>query len=321
MKPSISVIIPVYNREVIVKTALDSLVSQTFKDFEAVIIDDGSTDQTAETIASYNCSNFRYIYQENVGVAAARNKGIAEAKGDFVCFLDSDDYYEPAFLEKMYKELTDRKNDVCYCGYYNVTPLRRIKSKTTFRKGDVFLDYLLGNVDVHTTAYMVRRDFLEKNKLKFTEGVSWGEDVEFFAQVVSKTVKVTCVKEHLTNYTIFEDREKLSAFTMDKIDKEINFINRLLEKEEFSRNLKARKALLNYRLSALITYRLLKAISLGGIEQEVLEYYMKYKKEIHRISLNNKLRSVKLNINKLLLLYRLSKISNQGISLGRGKSE
>ncbi|PKC52446.1 nucleotide-diphospho-sugar transferase [Rhizophagus irregularis] len=103
MNPSVSVIIPVYNRENKIKIALESLINQSYQNFEAIIIDDGSTDQTAKVIKEYNCSNFRYVYQENSGVSVARNKGIAESKGEYICFLDSDDFYEPTFIEKMWK--------------------------------------------------------------------------------------------------------------------------------------------------------------------------------------------------------------------------
>jgi len=104
MTYKISVIVPAYNEEKYLSTALDSLVNQTFKDFEVIIINDGSTDNTQKVIDKYTkkYQNFHSIYQENSGVSSSRNKGIEEAKGDYLAFLDGDDTYTPGALENLY---------------------------------------------------------------------------------------------------------------------------------------------------------------------------------------------------------------------------
>ncbi len=94
----ISIIIPTFNRGFIVTRAIDSALSQTYKDFEIIVVDDGSTDNTRAVLAPYK-AQIRYFYQENQGVAGARNKGIKESKGEFIAFLDSDDYWHPEKLE------------------------------------------------------------------------------------------------------------------------------------------------------------------------------------------------------------------------------
>jgi len=100
-----SVIIPTYNRKYFLKIAVESVLSQSFQDFELIIVDDGSTDSTQTLIKEYlNFSGkIHYLYQENKGPASARNKGIKEAKGDFICFLDSDDRYRVNKLEITYE--------------------------------------------------------------------------------------------------------------------------------------------------------------------------------------------------------------------------
>ncbi|MEM4724269.1 MAG: glycosyltransferase family A protein, partial [Candidatus Hadarchaeum sp.] len=96
---SVSVIIPCYNHGHYLPCAVNSVMAQTFADWEAIIVDDGSTDNTREVAAQFTDSRVRYIYQDNRGLAAARNTGIRAAQGEYLAFLDADDEWEPTFLE------------------------------------------------------------------------------------------------------------------------------------------------------------------------------------------------------------------------------
>jgi glycosyltransferase involved in cell wall biosynthesis len=97
VKPEVSVIVPTYNRGWIIKEALDSVFAQDFKDFELIVVDDGSTDNTKDILKSYP-HEITVIHQQNLGVSAARNQGIASASGKFIAFLDSDDLWLPGKL-------------------------------------------------------------------------------------------------------------------------------------------------------------------------------------------------------------------------------
>ena len=97
--PFFSVIIPTYNREKFLKIALESVLGQTFKDFELIIVDDGSVDDTSELIKNYSDERIKYYYQANMGVASARNQGFKLSKGEFIAFLDSDDRWDPRKLQ------------------------------------------------------------------------------------------------------------------------------------------------------------------------------------------------------------------------------
>lgn len=98
--PDVSVIIPCYNHAHYLPYAVNSVLAQTFAGWEAIIVDDGSTDDTRETAASFADPRVRYIYQENRGLAAARNAGIRASSGKYLAFLDADDEWEPAFIER-----------------------------------------------------------------------------------------------------------------------------------------------------------------------------------------------------------------------------
>jgi len=110
--PKVSVIIPTYNRSQFVCETVESVLSQTYKDFEIIVIDDGSTDGTKDVLAHYS-DQIKYIYQQNQGVGAARNKGITEARGEYLAFIDDDDLWLPEKLEKQV-EYMDNHPDVAF---------------------------------------------------------------------------------------------------------------------------------------------------------------------------------------------------------------
>ena len=117
--PLISVIVPAYNVEKYIKTCLDSLINQTYFNFEIIVVNDGSTDQTEEILRSYQSNpKFRIYSQENGGLSAARNQGLKLANGELVCFVDSDDSVKSDYLEKLVAPfIEDVDVDITVCGY------------------------------------------------------------------------------------------------------------------------------------------------------------------------------------------------------------
>lgn len=103
--PFFSVIIPLFNKEKFIEATLKSVLNQSFIDFEILIIDDGSTDNSASIIKGFDDARIRYYYKENAGVSSARNYGIEKAQSNYISFIDADDYWYPDFLEEMFKNI------------------------------------------------------------------------------------------------------------------------------------------------------------------------------------------------------------------------
>lgn len=164
-EPRISVVIPTYNRQELLIEAIGSVLAQTYQDFEIIVVDDGSTDNTEEKIQPY-LSRVRYIKQRNQGVAAARNAGIRHAKGEYLCFLDSDDIWLP---EKLSTQIAFADKHPQY-GLI-ATEIQGIDdskkkvgtnkaAKYTIRNGNVADDLLFGNW-IQTSTVMVPSRCLE----------------------------------------------------------------------------------------------------------------------------------------------------------------
>lgn len=115
----ISIIIPIYNTEKYLEKCLASVKSQTFYDFEALLIDDGCTDGSKEIINKYikEDKRFKYLGGKHIGFPYSKNLGLDNAKGDYICFVDSDDYLEPNYLELLLKGLQESNSDICCCRY------------------------------------------------------------------------------------------------------------------------------------------------------------------------------------------------------------
>src|SRR5574344_661413 len=118
MEKKVSIIIPVYNTEEYLDECLQSLINQTLKDIEIICIDDGSTDCSAEILHEYSLkdSRIKVLKQRNYGQSAARNKGLMFANGEYISFLDSDDFISEDMLEKLYCKAKEQNTDITMCG-------------------------------------------------------------------------------------------------------------------------------------------------------------------------------------------------------------
>ncbi len=193
--PKVSVIVPVYNVEKYIERCLDSLVNQTLKDIEIIIVNDGSQDNSENIIREYEkkYSNIVYVKKENGGLSDARNYGLKYAKGDFIAFLDSDDYVNIALYEKMYKKAIEENADYVECNFYWVYPDKKREDmgvKYTNKKE------MMVYARVVAWNKLIKRDII---KDLFPVGLNY-EDVEFFYKLLPNINKFSFVEEPLIYY-------------------------------------------------------------------------------------------------------------------------
>ena len=181
--PKISVIIPTNNRSNFIKNALSSAQKQTFKDFEIIIVDDGSCDETYKVISNFN-SNIRYIYQPNCGVSSARNMGIQNSRGKLIAFLDSDDLWHPEKLQKQYDFLENNKAiNICYTGSYWIRNREKVNPPKRYapRSGNIF-QHILDCCFVGASFTILRRELFDKYGL-FDESLPVCEDHDLWIRL------------------------------------------------------------------------------------------------------------------------------------------
>lgn len=199
----ISVIVPVYNSEKYLKECLDSLQNQSLKDIEIIVINDGSTDNSENIIKTYlDDSRFKYLKQENQGQAVARNKGLEIACGEYISFIDSDDYIDLNMFEELYKA-SNQKYDLVVCDFY-LTYLNNEEKKDIYssilnkKEGKIASkEYLFAGVSPWNKIY--KRTFLKKNNFRFPEGIIY-EDYASIPTLALYNPKIYYVKKAFLHY-------------------------------------------------------------------------------------------------------------------------
>lgn len=195
----VSVIIPVYNVENYLRKCLNSLVNQTLKDIEIIVVNDGTTDNSQEIINEYvkkYPKKVVSIIQENGGQGAARNTGLLHAKGEYIGYVDSDDYVEENMYEELYKKAKEEDSDIVICGN-NVVK----ENYELFSKEDVDKEFLLGKMAVWNKIY--KKNIIVDNKIQFRSKV-WYEDLDFTMKVYFSSKKISYVDKPLYNYLLRE---------------------------------------------------------------------------------------------------------------------
>lgn len=217
----ISVIVPIYNAEANLKRCIDSVLSQTHNDFELILINDGSTDRSLEICenAALLDKRVKVISIENSGVSNARNLGLENSKGDYISFIDSDDYVTPDYLYYLYETLISTSSDIALGGTIDVKD--GVERKTSEDNGEVFAikarDFKWIGPLAHTVVWgaLYRRKVIEE--LKFDSSLFVGEDTYFFAKALKNASTVSYVKRCMYYYVIYSESESHGSFTDKKV--------------------------------------------------------------------------------------------------------
>ena len=186
--PKVSIIVPVYKVEKFLRRCIDSILAQTFTDFELLLVDDGSPDNSGKICDEYarNDSRIRVFHKENGGVSSARNFGIDNAKGLWTCFVDSDDYWCSENFLSMFDKIDD-KIDIVHFGYTLETKSKKLIRTSEFiseRYVDTVPFFHKGIFSSCSWSYFFSTEHLHKFKIRFNETVKYSEDREFIIKSI-----------------------------------------------------------------------------------------------------------------------------------------
>lgn len=186
MNPLISIIVPTYNVEKYIRTCIESILAQTYRNVEVIIVNDGSTDQSLAVISDLICShhNVKVINQKNQGVSVARNTGIDVATGKYITFVDPDDKIMPGFVSSLY-QIADKTGADIVRGSFrdfngNIPKDWVPDFNVPTNCGTIVLDQLLSsNISFVVWSSIYRLDFINSNHIRFTPGIVVYEDIDF----------------------------------------------------------------------------------------------------------------------------------------------
>ncbi|MBR2043895.1 MAG: glycosyltransferase family 2 protein [Clostridia bacterium] len=205
----ISVVVPVYNCERTISKCLSSILNQDFKDFELIIINDGSPDNSEEicNLFASRDDRIRYIRRENGGLAAVRNLGLSEAKGEYICFVDSDDYIEKNALSFMLGVAERENSDIVLCGYF-IENGKRVESNFSLPKtlnreniNSAIVELKAKNLIDPAWNKLYKTSFLKNAAVKFPVG-EYYEDTYYNLKLLRFFPKITVIKECFYHYVL-----------------------------------------------------------------------------------------------------------------------
>ena len=217
----ISILVPIYNAENCIKRCLDSILGQTYRDLEIVLINDGSKDNSLSIIQGYSKRDKRIkiINQENQGVASARNTALRNATGEAILYVDADDWIEPEMIEKMCS-LMDKNIDIVFCGSDHAEEKKTVKRVSDIR-------YEVWSQEEQQQEFMlhqkmtgmlwnklIRRSLTEE--VYFDERVGYGEDAQFLWKILKKSKKMIVTNEILYHHVLDENSISHQTFNEKK---------------------------------------------------------------------------------------------------------
>lgn len=259
----VSIITPVYNVEECIERCINSIINQTYKDFELLLIDDGSKDKSidiAKNLLEKSEINYKIITQNNSGVSAARNRGIEEASGEYITFLDSDDYVDSTFVELMYKKAETAKCDVVFCDYSEVNEdgkvLVRNRTKCldeVISGKEAALKQLTDDITIGMRSAIYKTSIIKDNNLFFDSKRKYGEDMIFIVKALLYADKVISVNEILAYYVIWGNSVTQNV-SLKHLDCYYSYVD-LLEYVRENKNLeKIERFLLEFKIPYSISH-------------------------------------------------------------------
>ena len=235
MEDLISVIVPIYNVEKYLNNCIDSIISQSYKNLEIILVDDGSNDSSSGICDEYASLDSRVIviHKNNEGLSSARNLGLDIAKGNLICFIDGDDYIEPTMIEKLFDNMINCNSDMSICDFYydkygikKKTDVQRDSKELVFERKDKFscLHNDLGNLTVRAWGKLYKKELFDN--VRYPDGKIF-EDSNIICDLLDKAKAISYLLEPLCNYVYRED-SIVNSFSVNHFDK-IDSFNRKIE--------------------------------------------------------------------------------------------
>ncbi len=224
----VSIIVPVYNVELYIEDCLNSLLNQTYSNYEIILINDGSTDNSIEICSKYNDPKIKIFNQNNKGVSIARNVGISLATGQYIMFVDADDMVSEKYIENLIKSIEETNTDMVVCGYTKEKAELVNKKNSQEIKGEIInantmLENMMENnlQEGYLWNKIFKKSIINDNSLEFKEGVNVWEDLYFVIEYLSKSDKIFAINEKLYYYRTREgsavNRKETSTDLVGKV--------------------------------------------------------------------------------------------------------
>ena len=211
--PFFSVIVPVYNAEKYIERCLCSISNQSFQDIEILVINDGSSDRSLDAAKEYakSDSRIKIFSQDNQGGSAARTLGIEKASGEYICFVDADDYIESTMIEKLLQASDTKILGVCNY-VHNDSPIKILRNmpRNSYLKtgADLYKDFLVGElgkqIGFSSWNKMFSLKVIRKHGIRFPKDVAIGEDMIFVLRYLCYIEQIRCIDEGLYHYHIYD---------------------------------------------------------------------------------------------------------------------
>ena len=291
--PKISIIIPVYNTEKYLNRCIDSILNQSFRDFEIILVDDGSTDRSPKICDDYEKidSRVKVVHKSNGGVSCARNIGIDMATADYISFIDSDDSIESVMYEELYN-LYKEDVDLTACSYEfvfdNVKNFKKTNANNEVIDMATALHYSLINRDFYGYIFnkLYKKEIIDKFNFKFDENISYGEDTLWLCKYVMKCRKIAFINENYYYYYINPDSAMAKPFSTKKL----TMLYSTLELIEMFDNKYAQidEALI-FKLASFVLNYISAIYYSNGCHDDSINEIKRISKENYRKILNNKI--------------------------------
>lgn len=209
-EPLISVVIPAYKAEKRLNRCLESVCAQSWKNLEIFVVDDGSPDGTGEIAEAWEKKDprVRAIHQPNAGVSAARNRGLAECRGEWVRFVDADDILPEDSIARLYARAKENGSDLVIAGYEQHVGELVIRANLADRDETLTVDRFLPFLNKYANSFfcgvlwnkLFRRDLIEKKPIRFEGGLGYGEDFLFVCEYLKEAEKITFSRDNVYCY-------------------------------------------------------------------------------------------------------------------------